>query len=147
MNTLLPRAVPFSRDINRCFRRGIYDLQVSSVACTYCSTPLNNSSLTVPCPGTVKGPSCPARFCSRLCLSRSGRTHPLLCPAQNPSSVPLLEFARRHEWMALHALAQCTARVLLADQRDEATLTSDWGVIRALAQLGMEERAKGGWYV
>lgn len=49
--------------------------------------------------------------------------------------------------MALHALSQCTARILLAEQQDEATFASDWAVVRGLAQLGMEERAKGGWYV
>lgn len=47
--------------------------------------------------------------------------------------------------MALHALSQCTARVLLAIQQDEATFTADWDVVRSFAQLGMEERAKGGW--
>ncbi|KIP06875.1 hypothetical protein PHLGIDRAFT_30281 [Phlebiopsis gigantea 11061_1 CR5-6] len=123
----------------------IYDLQIASAACTYCSTPLGSAALAISCQGSAKGPSCSARFCSRLCLSRSGRTHPLLCSAQNPSSVPLLAFARRHEWMALHALAQCTARVLLSEQQDEMTFTSDWEVVRGLAQLGMEERAKGGW--
>ncbi|EKM52389.1 uncharacterized protein PHACADRAFT_148986 [Phanerochaete carnosa HHB-10118-sp] len=123
----------------------LYDLQTASVACTHCSTPLNNSPLAVPCSGSAKVPSCSARFCNRLCLSRAARTHPLLCPAQNPAALPLLEFARRHEWMALHALAQCTARVLLAEQQDEAAFSADWAVLRGLAQLGMEERAKGGW--
>ncbi|THH33374.1 hypothetical protein EUX98_g864 [Antrodiella citrinella] len=76
----------------------------------------------------------------RLCLSRSARTHPLLCPAHNPASGPLLLFAKRNEWMALHALTQCTARILLDAQADEATLKSDWEVVKSLAQLGMEER-------
>ena len=49
--------------------------------------------------------------------------------------------------MALHALAQCTARVLLTYEQDEKAFAEDWEVVRALAQLGMEERAKGGWYV
>ena len=49
--------------------------------------------------------------------------------------------------MALHALAQCTARVLLAEQQDAAAFRADWAVVRALAQLGMEDRAKGGWCV
>ena len=127
--------------------RSLYDLQAASVACTHCSTPLNNSALTVPCSGSAKGPPCPARFCNRLCLSRAARTHPLLCPAQNPAAMPLLAYARRHEWMALHALAQCTARVLLAEQQDAAAFRADWAVVRALAQLGMEDRAKGGWCV
>ena len=64
--------------------------------------------------------------------------------------------------MALHALAQCTARLLLAHQqkqgRQRAGITSrdseeeegmrkDWSVYCALADLGMEERVKGGWCV
>ena len=52
----------------------------------------------------------------RLCLKRSEKTHPLLCPAQNPASVPLLTFARKRVWMALHVLARCTACLLLAHQ-------------------------------
>ena len=47
--------------------------------------------------------------------------------------------------MALHALAQCTSRILLAFQRDEAQAEEDWRFLRAMAQLGMEQRAKGGW--
>lgn len=49
--------------------------------------------------------------------------------------------------MALHALAQFTARVLLTFQQDEQAFSEDWEVVRGLAQLGMEERAKGGWCV
>jgi SET domain len=56
--------------------------------------------------------------------------------------------------MALHALAQCAARLLLVHQqpagssRDEVcALRDDWRVYRAFAELGMEERAKGGWCV
>lgn len=49
--------------------------------------------------------------------------------------------------MALHALSQCTARVLLAEQQDDESFRADWEVVSGLAQLGMEERAKGGWYV
>jgi hypothetical protein len=83
---------------------------------------------------------------------------PLLCIAQNPASVPLLTFARKHVWMALHALAQCTARLLLAHQQkqgrqwagitsldnEEDGMRKDWSVYCALADLGMEERVKGG---
>ena len=85
------------------------------------------------------------RFCSRLCLARGARAHPLLCASRNPAAAPLLHLARRHEWMALHALAQCTARVLLAYNQDGRAFEEDWRVVRALAQLGMEERARGGW--
>ncbi|OBZ74371.1 putative protein lysine methyltransferase SET5 [Grifola frondosa] len=123
----------------------LYDLQMSSLACGYCSTPLTNSPLVIPCPMSSSTTPCPVRFCSRLCLARSGRTHPLLCASQNPASAPLLHFARRNQWMALQALAQCTARVLIAQQQDEKTFSEDWEVVRALAQLGMEERVKSGW--
>ena len=49
--------------------------------------------------------------------------------------------------MGLHALAQMTARVLLTFQQDDKLFQEDWEVVRSLAQLGMEERAKGGWCV
>ncbi|KAI0363233.1 SET domain-containing protein [Pilatotrama ljubarskyi] len=123
----------------------LYDLQMSSHACGYCSTPLTTSPLIVQCSASTTAAPCPVRFCSRLCLSRSGRTHPLLCASRNPAAAPLLHFARRNEWMALHALSQLTARVLLAYNQDEKAFEEDWEVVRSLAQLGMEERAKGGW--
>lgn len=44
--------------------------------------------------------------------------------------------------MALHALAHCTSRILLADQADEKIFNDDWEVVCALAELGMEERHK-----
>ncbi|KAA1474144.1 SET domain-containing protein [Dentipellis sp. KUC8613] len=121
----------------------IYDMQQSSRACAFCTTPLSESALVVRCPASTSAAFCPARFCSRLCLSRSARIHPLLCPAQNPASVPLLTFARRAEWMALHAVAHCAARLLLAEPAQQA---EDWAVFRALAVLGMEERAKSTWF-
>ena len=65
--------------------------------------------------------------------------------------------------MALHVLAQCTARLLLAHQQkqkqgsqragigsrdgEEEGISEDWSVYCALADLGMEERVKGGWCV
>ena len=33
------------------------------------------------------------------------------------------------------------------EQQGEAVFKADWDIVRALAQLGMEERAKGGWCV
>ncbi|TBU59985.1 SET domain-containing protein [Dichomitus squalens] len=123
----------------------LYDLQMSSHACGHCSTPLTTSLLIVPCSASTSSTPCPVRFCSRLCLSRSGRTHPLLCTSRNPAAAPLLHFARKNQWMALHALAQMTARVLLTFQQDDKLFAEDWEVVRSLAQLGMEERAKGGW--
>ena len=141
-----------------------------SRACAYCTTPLTNhhlTSLILHCPTTSSSSSttssapCTACFCNRLCLKRSEKTHPLLCPVQNPASAPLLTFARKHAWMALHALAQCTARLLLTHQQkqgrqragissrdsDEDGMHEDWSVYCALADLGMEERVKGGWCV
>ncbi|EPS98900.1 hypothetical protein FOMPIDRAFT_1024458 [Fomitopsis schrenkii] len=124
----------------------IYDLQVKGLACAFCSTPLNTtSSLVLSCASSSSLAACTARFCNRLCLSRSARAHPLLCPDSNPASVGLIKFARHGEWMALHALAQCTSRILLAYQRDETQGAEDWRFLRAMAQLGMEQRAKGGW--
>lgn len=79
-------------------------------------------------------------FCNRLCRTQSEKVHPLLCPARNPASVPLLKFARKAEWMALHALAQCTSRILLSAQRDDGTLDEDLQIVQGLAELGMEER-------
>ncbi|RXW15364.1 hypothetical protein EST38_g10490 [Candolleomyces aberdarensis] len=74
--------------------------------------------------------------------SRSAKVHPLLCQAQNPACAPLVKFIREREWMALNALTHCVSRVLLANQYDEATLRADWDVMKGLAALGMEERAK-----
>ncbi|KAH9943894.1 SET domain-containing protein [Amylocystis lapponica] len=123
----------------------IYDLQMSSVACSYCSTPLHSAPITTSCPASSSGTPCPAKFCNRLCLARSRRTHPLLCPVQNPASTPLRTFARQNQWQALHALSQCAARILLTHEQDEAAFRADWEVFTSFAQLGMEERAKGEW--
>ncbi|KAG9310945.1 hypothetical protein JVU11DRAFT_8819 [Chiua virens] len=117
----------------------IYDLQQSSGACAFCSTPLGNySPLHLPC--SASSILCPAMFCNRLCRSQSEKVHPLLCPARNPASRVLLKFARNAEWMALHALAQCTSKLLLDVQRDDGTLDEDLQVVQSLAELGMEER-------
>ncbi|KAN0102359.1 hypothetical protein V8E52_012024 [Russula decolorans] len=126
----------------------IYDLQLASRTCAHCTTHLTNlhlASLILNCPTTSSTTS-------------SAKDSPLLCIAQNPASVPLLTFARKHVWMALHALAQCTARLLLAHQQkqgrqwagitsldnEEDGMRKDWSVYCALADLGMEERVKGG---
>ena len=146
--SLLSANLPHAFGNHLCFcDRNLYDLQMSSHACGYCSTPLTTSPLIVPCSASTSSTPCPVRFCSRLCLSRSGRTHPLLCASRNPASAPLLHFARKNQWMGLHALAQMTARVLLTFQQDDKLFQEDWEVVRSLAQLGMEERAKGGWCV
>lgn len=49
--------------------------------------------------------------------------------------------------MALYALVQLTARILLTFQEDESALQEDWSFVRSLAALGMEDRAKGDWCV
>jgi hypothetical protein len=55
--------------------------------------------------------------------------------------VPLLAFARKNEWQAVHALAQCTSRILLDQQQGrDGDLQSDWEVLKGLAMLGMQER-------
>lgn len=119
----------------------IYDLQVSSRACAFCSTIIrDHSPLHLPCRASTSSSSCPAIFCNRLCRMQSDRVHPLLCPARNPASVPLLAFARKTEWLAVHALAQCTSRLLLASQADDESLNLDLQVVQSLAVLGMEER-------
>ncbi|KAK2465558.1 hypothetical protein APHAL10511_002450 [Amanita phalloides] len=131
----------------------IYDLQSASAACGFCTTPLlPDSPLVLSCPSTSSSvtassssssPRCKTRFCNRLCQSRSGKTHLLICPAQNPASVPLIKFARESRWMALHALTQTTSRILLANQQqDDFGVDAEWQFIKALAEMGMEERYK-----
>jgi len=124
--------------------REIYDLQVASQHCGQCTTRLSpDSSLVTPCSSSSSATPCPFRYCNRLCLKRSRNTHPLLCPAQNPGSVPLLTFARKSGWLAIHALAQCTSRILCAQQQGrDNDLKLDWEVVKGLAMLGMEERFK-----
>ncbi|KAG5338159.1 putative protein lysine methyltransferase SET5 [Termitomyces sp. J132] len=125
----------------------IYDLQVSSAACGYCSTPLDMSSpLTQPCPASSSSEiHCPIRFCNRLCLSRSAKHHPLLCSSQNPGCIPLLKMIKETQWMALHAFSQCTSRVLLSSQRSVEEEDRDWKTVAGLAELGLEERYKYGF--
>ncbi|KZV75809.1 SET domain-containing protein [Peniophora sp. CONT] len=126
----------------------LFDLVQNGRACTHCTTPLTDSSLTVHCSASSSTAYCPARFCNRLCHTRAQRVHPLLCPAQNPASTPLIKFARASAWLGLHALTQCTARLLLdhAMQGEDAkTFEDEWKVVNALATLGMEERSKSGW--
>ncbi|KAG7450171.1 SET domain-containing protein [Guyanagaster necrorhizus] len=106
----------------------IFDLQQRAVACAHCTTPFSQSSALV-----VSCQHCSARYCTRLCFSRSVSTHPLLCPGQNAASVPLLKQARSLAWMALHAISRVTARVLLGGEQE-------WDVVKAMAELGMEER-------
>jgi len=103
--------------------REIYNLISTSLACAFCTTPLGDSSLIVPCHFSSSTTHCPARFCNRLCQSRSQKlNHALLCP---------------------DALAQCTGRILLAVQEsggEGSQFEEDWRVFSSFAALGMEER-------
>ena len=150
----LTNAPPLGRDI--------FDLQWStpSRACAHCTTPFAQgtaaATLVASCPGlstsssssSSSGVHCPARFCHRLCLARAQATHhPLLCPAQNPGGARLVRWARRCEWLALHALARVVARVLLGYQRGagaKAQEMDEMDVVRGWAALGMEDRVKSG---
>ncbi|KAJ4480919.1 hypothetical protein J3R30DRAFT_2379715 [Lentinula aciculospora] len=123
----------------------IYDLQLFGQACSFCTTPFTSTttiSLITSCPA-----SCHARFCNRLCRDRSTRTHPLLCPVQNPASIPLLQWARKEEWMALHALACMTSRVMTLcqeskDPQGTKVAEDEWKIANSFATVSMEDRAK-----
>ncbi len=128
----------------------IWELQMNGVACGFCSTPLDvGSPLAISCPSassstatTNPSTACSIRFCNRLCLARSSKVHPLLCTTQNPASVPLLKYARDCHWMALHALAHVTSRILLVNQHSEEAMRKDREVVESWAVLGMRERVK-----
>ncbi|KAL0579071.1 hypothetical protein V5O48_002913 [Marasmius crinis-equi] len=127
----------------------LYDLQVQSSACSHCTTPFSattSTSLITSCPSSSSFASsstdCPARFCNRLCQARSAKNHSLLCPSQNPASIPLLKWAHEAQWLALHALAQLTSRMMLANQVDSKLAEEDWRIYSSLAQMSMVDRAK-----
>jgi len=128
--------------------REIQDLIQASAACAYCTTPLNlDSPLLNTCPSSSSqssSTSCNARFCNRLCLARSAKTHPLLCPGQNPAATALLKLAKDSQWMALHALSQSTARLLLSNQLGATAWNTDWAVMSGMAELSLEERYQSG---
>ncbi|KAJ7222249.1 hypothetical protein GGX14DRAFT_428287 [Mycena pura] len=115
----------------------IYDKMRAGAACSQCTTLFALQS-----DARARCAHCPAAFCNSLCRKRAEKTHPLLCAAQNPASMALLRWVRAHEWMALHALMQCAARLILANVAGEAVLAADWAVVRGFATLGMEERAR-----
>ena len=118
-------------------------MQQASTACGYCTTMLTlDSPLINACPASSSTAFCPVRFCNRLCLARSAKAHPLLCQAQNPAAWPLLKYAKDTKWMALHALAQCTSRLLLSNQLGDAAFQADWDIIKGMAELNMEDRFK-----
>ncbi|KAJ7042924.1 hypothetical protein C8F04DRAFT_1075278 [Mycena alexandri] len=115
----------------------IYDKQRAGAACSQCTTLFAHPSDV-----RARCAHCPAAFCNTLCRKRADKTHPLLCSGQNPPSIALLRWMRSKEWLALHALIQCTARLLLSNAAGAAALTADWHVVRSFAALGMEERAR-----
>ncbi|KAJ6578825.1 hypothetical protein DFH09DRAFT_1148416 [Mycena vulgaris] len=115
----------------------IYDKQRAGAACGLCTTLFAH-----PSEARARCAFCPVMFCNALCRKRADKTHPLLCPAQNPASMELLRWVRSHEWMALAALVQCTTRLLLANAAGRTALTADWHVVCGFAVLGMEERAR-----
>ncbi|KIK57619.1 hypothetical protein GYMLUDRAFT_263088 [Collybiopsis luxurians FD-317 M1] len=124
--------------------REIYDLQRMGQACSFCTTPFSSStttSLLTNCPASSSSSYCPARFCNRLCRDRSARTHPLLRRAQNPASVPLMTWVREAQWIALHALACMTGRVMILCQ-DPKVADEEWRIVSSFATLSTEDRAK-----
>ncbi|KAL1746581.1 hypothetical protein HDZ31DRAFT_33788 [Schizophyllum fasciatum] len=119
----------------------VFELQVQGAACWHCSTPLQHTGREVSCRADTSSSNyCPARFCNRLCLVRSDKTHPLLCPAQNSASSQLLRYAHDKRWMALHGYAQLVARIMLAAQGDPATFKAELDIMRSFAEIGMEDR-------
>ena len=128
--------------------REVYDLTIRSVACTFCSTPFSDpsSALIVRCPHNTSSAHCPARFCNRLCSTRSTKvSHTILCPARNPKARDLFRFIRVNHWMALHALVQCTTKLLLSavtpnSKQPEASLDEEWTVFDSFASLSLEDR-------
>ncbi|QRV85458.1 SET domain protein [Ceratobasidium sp. AG-Ba] len=99
----------------------IYDAQLIGTACAYCARAFTPSTppLRVQCPHSTSSSSkaaCQATFCSRLCLSRSGSTHTLLCPVANPSCDHLLAFLKERKWKAALAFTKCVVRILDAHQ-------------------------------
>ncbi|KAF7315805.1 Set-like protein [Mycena indigotica] len=118
----------------------IYDKIRAGTACSHCTTLFAQPSDARARCGSI---GCPAAFCNILCRKRAmEKTHPILCPAQNPASLPLLRWARTREWLAVHALTQCAARLVVANNAGSDVLAADWAVFRACAALGMEHRAK-----
>ena len=138
MNVLKKPAIP----------REVYDLTTNSVACTFCSTPFSDpsSALIIRCPYNTSSAYCPAKFCNRLCSTRGIRvSHTILCPARNPKARELFQFIRVNHWMALHALVQCSTRLLLSaatpnPKQPEPSLDEEWTVFNSFASLSLEHR-------
>ncbi|KAG8718588.1 SET domain-containing protein 5 [Ceratobasidium sp. 394] len=102
----------------------IYEAQIGGTACAHCARAFTPSTppLRVKCPHseqTTSSPhTCRATFCSRLCLTRAGSTHSLLCPVANPACDLLLDFLQKRRWKAAVAFTKCVVRILAAWQDD-----------------------------
>ncbi|KAJ1300730.1 hypothetical protein OPQ81_002374 [Rhizoctonia solani] len=109
----------------------IYEAQMAGTACAYCTRAFTstNPPLRVRCPHdeqsitAIPPParSCRAMFCSRLCLTRSGSNHSLLCPVANPACLELLDFLGKERWKAASTFTQCIVRILSAWQDETRT--------------------------
>lgn len=84
-----------------------------------------------------------AIFCNKFChVQLADKVHPLLCPPVTRRLFPCwaLAFARKTEWLAVRALAQCTSRFPLAFQAESKPLNLDLQVVKSLTVLGTKER-------
>ncbi|KAF7305950.1 Set-like protein [Mycena chlorophos] len=118
----------------------IYDKIRVGAGCAHCTTLFAQPSDARAKCGAI---GCPAAFCNTLCRKRAmERTHPIFCVGQNPSILPFLTWFRKSEWLSPHALAQCAARLIVANNNGPEALAADWAVFRACAALGMEQRSR-----
>lgn len=138
---------------------------MGGTACAFCARAFTPSSppLRVRCPHAeqsvtaAKQPAkpCRATFCSRLCLTRAGSNHSLLCTVANPACEPLLGFLSKQRWKAAVAYTKCVVRILAAWQDDaksggskkgganeEKVMNKEevWGTYRSFATLRNDRR-------
>ncbi|KDQ08958.1 hypothetical protein BOTBODRAFT_47915 [Botryobasidium botryosum FD-172 SS1] len=115
--------------------------QTRSEACANCTRTLPApTSPPIPCPAA---PSCSASFCNRLCMVRNGNVHALLCPVQNPASIPLLDFIKAEKWKALGAWTRLVALILSQHSKGQTEEMQDsLEFVRSLAGMTFEKRLK-----
>jgi len=115
--------------------------QTRSEACANCTRELPApTSPPFPCPAP---PSCSASFCNRLCVARNGNVHALLCPAQNPASIPLLDLLKTEKWKALGAWTRVVALILSQHSKGQTGEMEDsLEIVRSLAGMTFEKRLK-----
>ncbi|CAE6430884.1 unnamed protein product [Rhizoctonia solani] len=143
----------------------IYEAQMTGTACAHCARAFTPTSppLRVRCPHDEQSVAvtrhCQGVFCSRLCLSRSGSSHSLLCPVANPACLDLLDFLGKERWKAALTFTQCVVRILSAWQDetrngpakgkgtsnkpgDEGLMSKDavWDTYRSFATLRNDQR-------